>query len=783
MVRSKTLLGIGLFGFGLAAGLLLGFILGGSPPPPPPAVPSSPAAEHLAEVQASPAASQKTPSSAGAHARRPSAPAREPEIPMQQGTGTVHGTVVDSGGHPLEGALVRATPIVRPEQPGETAGGVLPPGAPPPRVDVEEAARAYAATLARQEAGVREATTDAAGNYTLRGLTAEEYRVQAWHTGFLLESGKGWFFAVARAGDRCDFLATPIRRISISVTLPDGSPPAEAVISWAPKGKGTGGSETWTPGEPELDVPPGTYDFTAWAGAPGQSLFAPEFAPGSGFAGEGQGGALYRSAPRTATVDDEGPGSLTLPLEGRPGIRVELAFEGARRPRSIRVAALRLAGASGSDPAFLLGDEGVRSLWIDDAAEAVLPGLEPGTYLVGVTYRGNRVGPTTTTTVATGLERVELRIPEADATDWVRVRVLDPVGSPLRDALVEAGLAGSEGSDTVPASLVPEKDGSYRIEHYAKGAPVRGEGFHSYVGISDVGPGPYSWFVRATSPRFGVAVATYDPGTDREVTLRFAAPALLRVAVTGFAGNPRRSRALLFLEWEGSSPDMRDRMSCSIDADGRGSFPPTAPGKYSLELRLAEDGAAEDAEVSYWSTEEVSKSSLTLPSGETEASVHLPLYCDLTVTFEGEAPGLERIGTDGVPGREEDGDATDGKVTFRDLPEGRYRLIDHRRGAMWLDLPMSGPVSFQPAPFDSLFVKVTGEGYLRGLGLRTGDLIVAIDGVELRDREAMRKALGAALVHGTARLSVLRAGTTFDVSGDIQMLGEDAGSEVQPWVR
>ncbi len=622
------------------------------------------------------------------------------------------------------------------------------------------------------------------GRYLLSGLSSKtSYVTEAWLIGYVVEHASGMNAFLVKPGVQCDFRATPIRRLSISVALPDGKQPERAVISWAPAAKGTGGSAAWSPAEPEISVPPGTYAFTAWAGGPGDTLYVHDFVPGSRDGPDAQEGTLYRSLPKSATVDDAAWRPLELRLDSRPGVLVRLAFEGARRARSVRVAAVALEGTSAGDPSLLFTAKGVRELWLDGIAEAAIAGLDPGTYLIGATFRGGKVGATTTAVVGSGLTPVDLRIPDIDPMDAIRVRVLDPEGQPMHEVQLECGCRGSEGSDTVKVGTLPGADGTFQVEHFAKGASIFGGGYASYW--RDIGEGPLAYFVQATSARYGIATTTYDPAKDREVTVRFAAPALLRVLIPGFAANPRRDRAVLEMEWAGEEDEKEQHpdLKAPIDVSGVARFPPAVPGSYAVVLRLAAGSDPKDLETAGWTGTKVAMVPVTLPSGETTVTVAFPVYSDLTVTYDGDTPRLQRMGADGVTDTEEAGTVENGAVVFRNVPEGRFRLYDTRRGAMWVDLPMPGPIAFQPIPFNALRFEVTGEGHARDLGLKTGDLIVRIEGLEFGDPGSMQKAIGAAMVKGTAKLTIKREGTTFDLTAEIRKLMEDKGSDVEPWVQ
>ncbi|MCK6481880.1 MAG: hypothetical protein L6R43_17555 [Planctomycetes bacterium] len=777
-MKGTTLLaGLAIFAAGAAAGWLLAPTAPGPSPAAPPAA-AAPAAP--APAGPLPPPSPGTAPAAPAGPPVPPAPEAAGAPPASPRTGSITGWVLDRVGSPVAGVLVRATPLDAWND-QEEVGSLLPVGTPPPRRDVEAMLRVIERRFRRTEEGVREALTDGTGAFTLSGLPSEEYALEAWRVGFLVERTGGGPAGVVAVGGRCDFRATPAGGITLSLALPDGGSPEQAVVTWSPRGEGEPGCAEWRPGSPRIEVPSGSWEFTAFAGPPGKDLglagfqLLPEWDP--------PGGAevLYRSTPREATVGAGAVANLALRLEARPGLRARVVFEGSRRPHSFRIAALPLEGGAEVDPALLLRDEGVLALWLDDGEEGILPGLAPGTWLVGATFRGGRIGAFERVTVAEGLAVAELRVPDIDPMDTVRVRVLDPAGRPLPGAVLESGCRRSVESVAVRVEAAPEPDGSLVVEHYETGAPVRG-GSYSYG--RPRGPGPMAWFLRATSPLHGTVSADYDPARDREVTLRFAAPAHLRVHLSGYVGHPHRDRVVLGMEGTGERKEDRPWRVAVVDEEGTAAFPPTAPGEYELRLLLAEDGGWVSRERALWRGTKAEVRSLVLPSGETEVTVHLAAFSDLVVTFEEGEPLLQPLGPDGLPGDEESGTpAGEGRVSFGLRPEGRYRLFDRDRGAMIVDLPAAGPVAFRPKPFDCMLLLVTGEGYLSGLGLRSGDLVVGVEGEPFADREGMRRALLQAAAKGTARFTILRGGAAFEVTAEVRRFMEDDACDATPWVK
>ena len=97
--------------------------------------------------------------------------------------------------------------------------------------------------------------------------------------------------------------------------------------------------------------------------------------------------------------------------------------------------------------------------------------------------------------------------------------------------------------------------------------------------------------------------------------------------------------------------------------------------------------------------------------------------------------------------------------------------------------PRGTRVSFAPRPFNAYHLEVTERGYLHDLGLKTGDLVVAIDGAEFKDLAGMTAALNAAKTRETSKFTILRGAQTFDLTADGTKFEEDDGSYYSPRAR
>ena len=458
-------------------------------------------------------------------------------------------------------------------------------------------------------------------------------------------------------------------------------------------------------------------------------------------------------------------------------------YASLERPTAVRIAAVRLDGNTRADPALLLGEGVTHAEWLEDAQDGAISGLEPGTYLVGATLRGGRVACSTTVTIAGEPVPVRLEIPAGSERDWVKVWVRAPDGTPVHDIELECGCRGSAGSGHAEVSASPQTDGSYRVPHYERDGPSLGSS--SGFGGSELGGGKRRYFVRATSKRYGTAEATYDPATDAETTIQLVEPALLRVTISGYAASLDEDGASVYLETAGESHDdtRRSRVEGEIDAKGVVRFRPVVPGSYEIVLRLAAPATGHERRFRGWGGTEVARVPVTLQPGEAAVTVAVPPLADLVVTFRHDAPSLDRLRPDGSL-RHVGADTSEGElqVTFHHLEAGRYRLVDPD-GDMWVEVPATSRVAFAPRPFNAYHVQIRGNGYLHELGLRTGDLVVAIDGVELTNRLTMDAAMATAKTRDTARFTVERAGRRFDVTADVERFEDDPESVYRAWSR
>jgi len=119
-----------------------------------------------------------------------------------------------------------------------------------------------------------------------------------------------------------------------------------------------------------------------------------------------------------------------------------------------------------------------------------------------------------------------------------------------------------------------------------------------------------------------------------------------------------------------------------------------------------------------------------------------------------------------------------GQAKFENIVPGRYRLMIGQR--MQLVTVPCPPVDFDGRiPDRHRFRLKKGDSPLRRAGVRSGDVLVAVDG-EASSMEAARKRLSALSSEsaGSLRLTVQRDGRPVDVVLDSATLGEDESFDV-----
>jgi hypothetical protein len=644
-----------------------------------------------------------------------------PFAPLSAGTGIITGCVTLADGCPLAGVLVRATP--RP--PGERARK----GRQPTDLDLEMAVRRYKARMRFERESRRETTTDEAGRFTLTGIADATYYVAAFLEGHDVRA-RGEGHESAGPDDVVVFIATAITYLDLAVLLPDGALAERAKITCARARSAFDIVPTttvsWTCRDPVLQLEPGAWRLTAAGGRDGE---------------------LRSDETKVVIEAGVAPEAVTLRLEARPGLCGRLVFPPGHPDLEARVHALRVApGAEVPDRRVL--EEG-EDRWLGSNINAAYSyvDLEPGTWIVVVSMGKNRVVGRAVLEVTDGMVVRDFEVPPPEPGDFLILRVEAPDGTLLRDVSIDTGYVCRRYSSAGggEATLLP--DGTYRVQHHAVESERLEEG-GTYV-------------VEVQSREYGTVSAKYDADETRTLTVRLEDPATLEVRLTGYVGSPHEGSIWLGLS-RAQGGGIRENLA-TPDAEGRYEFGPRPPGEYVLRVGVKEGPRA------LW----VKKVPLKLAAGANVVTVAVPPLHELTVIVDGlgEAAqiGLCLEGGDvnlWIPGKT----PTDGRVRFERLPAGRYVVSSEgvrEPGQMVVALRGSTTVRFEAQTMNALYVHIRNlDGHLARAGLREGDLVIAINGEEIVNRDQGRLLLATAQAEGTATFTIVRGRARLEVSMD-----------------
>jgi hypothetical protein len=216
----------------------------------------------------------------------------------------------------------------------------------------------------------------------------------------------------------------------------------------------------------------------------------------------------------------------------------------------------------------------------------------------------------------------------------------------------------------------------------------------------------------------------------------------------------------------------------ALEPDGHQEFGPFPPGDYVLSLWMGPYAPFLERR-------------LTLASGPRELHLALPPIYVLDVRIEGPEGDqgfyLERL--DGPAGYAAPR-VVDGRfLRFEGLVAGEYVLSRHHGPRQHMPLTITGDrvVTFKPIVLDAMRVTVADpEGPLARGGFVDGDLVLAIDGTEIRGETQGYGLLRLAVARGSGTFSLVRGGKRRDV--EVRLPEEvldpaKAGGEIRPWTR
>jgi len=662
-----------------------------------------------------------------------------PYTPVDDGEGMFSGTVKTEDGEPIAGVIIRATR--QPEQkprPYRRGSGV------PDEPGLEELVRKYVARVMEGRKNRREGATDENGRFVIAGVTACKHYLQAYREGYSFQSIGNSNYNV-EPGAEVAFTGRPLSLLEIRMTLPDGTEPEKAVVvSPTPEGHMT--HLPWFPEYRKIELAPGTHAIYATAGENEE----------------------YKSSNLTVEITlGVTPAPVHFELKARPGICGKVAMPSGENNSSANIYTLKLESSEKPDDEKLRSSG--KSTWVHShRPKYAFLDLQPGTWAVGLTFDQRTFVMIETVTVKDSVVELDLEPPEPRREDYILVRVLGPGGKALANVQFSAGYKAERRSGSGGTRVARMPDGAWRVWHRA--VPKKEEG-------------PVTFELTATVPQFGSKKVTYDRTPSSELTIEFEEAGTLEVTIAGYAGSGQEGKITLAVQSAQTGQRSRyqwfGRNGSQVDAEGKQIFTGLAPGSYEIVISLGRGRSQYSAAASI---------PIIVKSGRNSEMVNIPVLHTLTVLAPGAEEGarLSLRASGESSGRRFSSSATvtSGKAVFENVPAGEYELRGRSgsvSGSMNVSLPGQGVVRYEPVQQDCLRVQITGAtGRLAAAGLLDGDLVVAIDGVELTDANQAMTLLRAAYVKPQAILSVLRGRGRKEVPVDLRPAGGEHGGRFAP---
>ncbi len=574
-----------------------------------------------------------------------------PRVEAQLGKSEITGRVTDPEGAGIEGVVIRAS--LRQRGPRVRDSESL--GVAAPELSLEKTVESAAASFAKSRAEMREAETDAGGEYRLEKLVDASYSLSAYKNGYWITStGRN---SSVLAGGQLQFIAHPIVSVPIQVLMPGGGEAEDAAIVYEGDGEGRRGLDplAWTPERSVLRLPVGKCTLKAVSGL---------------FAGGGRGDvdeATLKSTSQEVEILAQGQGqTLVFQLEGQLGIRGRVTAASSADVGNLRIQMLPIGEASEVDLKLLAASN--HSEWARVGSEFAFMNLEPGRYALGVRRNWNGlIESHRVVEVSTGIVDCDLVLPEIDLTQYLVVDVTGPDGAGLTGVNFQFGHETNGGSSRSGLQPALKEKG-----HYVLGIPS--DSHQLYYGDGETSA---KFTLRVEHNDFGTKVVALERGQN-QVSVSFGNPAQLVAKLPGYEKSSISGRASIHvtrLSTDGQSEvRSRQRSGGDVSATGVKDFGNLEPGRYRLTLSVSPKGGDR------WNTTTLSTLDIDLRTGPNEFRVPIPDLYSLSIEIVG---GLEAglylgVPSDAAEGRPDTSSwlstDSDGRAVFEDLLPGEYEL-------------------------------------------------------------------------------------------------------------
>jgi hypothetical protein len=566
----------------------------------------------------------------------------------------------------------------------------------------------YARVVAYSELGRVTAVTDARGNYELTGLADVDYRIHVEAQGYRVLEG-GDRLRRVRPSQRVDVAVSRVGHLEVDVRLPDGSQPAGATVR-----AGTVGHLRWTPESRVLALAPGSHRVRVSSSG-------------------------YETTEGIVDIREGEQATFTAELVEQTGIRLSVSVAGrvdlvGRVIVYVNQNGRTVQNASSSDTTFT----------------HVFAPLQPGKYRLRVVENLRTQQWEKEVEVTDGLldVRMEVTPEEPEQAGDIPVRVLRPDGSPASGARFDVRTVGRTSGGGARPSPVPGGDGLYWVPR-----------------PEVLDPANARHYITVKVPGLGVRVVEYGPTDRHEVTVRFEDSARLTVHIPRVEESPYRQRLMVYL----TSIDFGENVTRRIPPplyDSRELpfersplpesivFGDVQPGTYGLVF----------AEVLGLTWRPLKERTVQLVSGPNSQTLSMPELYLLTLTTP---PGESRQ----VHIRDSEGEEV-WRGLIRETTEigvlraGHYDIIG-RRGRMRIYLSEETKTELVlVAPTAQELSGIGDSGPVYDMGLRDGDLVIAVDGEDPQDSRKLRELMLGFHVVGTNKWTVIRNGNVMEIEVD-----------------
>jgi protocatechuate 3,4-dioxygenase beta subunit len=664
-----------------------------------------------------------------------------PTVAAVEGTGVIKGSVMDRRGAPLAGVAIRATR-------GDDSWYVEDPAQrgladftdEPLEVALDRSAKAWAESRTER----RNTRTDSAGRFTLDGLDPDaQYHVVARMAGYEVEraGGDGGYVA---PGAEVSFVARVLGLVDVAIVDAAGAALEEGVVTVF---RGDQPQHyTWKASAPQLKLEPGGFELRAFADVKNVA-----------WSNDGALDAALASERTHVRIEAGANPPLTLVVAPRNGVRGEIVAPTGVATNQFY---MRLApvpdGADDLDE--VLKEAGKRQQWYSNTRYWM--DLAPGRYVVGALDSTGEVLGRETVDVADTIVDVAVVCSEPSADAALRVRALDPTGQPIGGFELRYTLrTGSSSSSSNMSAL--RWDGVTGIFRLPKNA-----------GEKEDESGEYTLELRADDPAYGRATVELERGV-RDAVLQFQETGILEVVVAGMATSGLAGRLSIVVS-PVEDEDTRKRNMYyyggfgggnrrQLNLDGRATFDALTPGRYTVQLHVVRND---------WDTQSAASQEIDVTVGRTSVTFDAPVLHRVVVL----APGLpektqislsrKQEGSEQMRywggGNSQQTDAN-GRVVFEDIAAGTY-VVGANGAASTLEITVPcADVLFEARVPDALRVSISDiEGLMHAAGLRSGDLLIAVDGNDPKSAAELQQLFWGASDDRELRVTVLRDGSALE---------------------